>query len=82
MSAMVARPTARTPAGGRVWRIASAPPGRVLADQSRRDRWQLSRDFRALFGTSPYRYLIFLLRSARCSIRRGAERSSGALSPP
>lgn len=23
-----------------------------------RDRWQLSRDFRALFGTSPYRYLI------------------------
>lgn len=22
------------------------------------DRWQLSRDFRALFGTSPYRYLI------------------------
>lgn len=21
------------------------------------DRWQLSRDFRALFGTSPYRYL-------------------------
>lgn len=23
-----------------------------------RDRWQLSRDFRAVFGTSPYRYLI------------------------
>src|SRR6185369_5814517 len=22
------------------------------------DRWQLSRDFRAVFGTSPYRYLI------------------------
>jgi len=25
---------------------------------TRHDRWQLSRDFRALFGTSPYRYLI------------------------
>ena len=24
---------------------------------SGRDRWSLSRDFRALFGTSPYRYL-------------------------
>jgi AraC-like DNA-binding protein len=23
-----------------------------------RDRWQLSRDFRAMFGTSPYRYLV------------------------
>jgi AraC-like DNA-binding protein len=32
-----------------------------LADLERatgHDRWQLSRDFRALFGTSPYRYLI------------------------
>lgn len=32
-----------------------------LADLERaagRDRWQLSRDFRAMFGTSPYRYLI------------------------
>jgi AraC-like DNA-binding protein len=25
---------------------------------TRHDRWQLSRDFRAMFGTSPYRYLI------------------------
>ena len=25
---------------------------------SGRDRWKLSRDFRTLFGTSPYRYLI------------------------
>lgn len=33
-----------------------------LADLERAaqyDRWQLSRDFRALLGTSPYRYLIF-----------------------
>ena len=29
-----------------------------LERATRHDRWQLSRDFRALFGTSPYRYLI------------------------
>ncbi|MDR7306122.1 AraC family transcriptional regulator [Rhodoferax saidenbachensis] len=29
----------------------------ALAEQSGRDRWSLSRDFRLLFGTSPYRYL-------------------------
>ena len=29
-----------------------------LEDVSGRNRWQLSRDFRLLFGTSPYRYLI------------------------
>ncbi|WP_095149137.1 AraC family transcriptional regulator [Pseudomonas sp. Irchel s3a18] len=28
-----------------------------LAEHSGRDRWGLSRDFRLLFGTSPYRYL-------------------------
>jgi len=28
-----------------------------LAEHSGRDRWNLSRDFRMLFGTSPYRYL-------------------------
>ncbi|MBJ7309498.1 AraC family transcriptional regulator [Rugamonas sp. CCM 8940] len=28
-----------------------------LAEHSGRDRWSLSRDFRLLFGTSPYRYL-------------------------
>lgn len=28
-----------------------------LANHSGRDRWSLSRDFRLLFGTSPYRYL-------------------------
>jgi len=30
----------------------------VLEEISDCDRWQLSRDFRALFGTSPYRYLL------------------------
>nr|WP_180167118.1 AraC family transcriptional regulator [Stenotrophomonas sp. SbOxS2]MBN5048871.1 AraC family transcriptional regulator [Stenotrophomonas maltophilia]NYU00151.1 AraC family transcriptional regulator [Stenotrophomonas sp. SbOxS2] len=29
----------------------------ALAESSGLDRWQLSRDFRALYGTSPYRYL-------------------------
>lgn len=29
-----------------------------LERATRHDRWQLSRDFRALFGTSPYRYLV------------------------
>jgi AraC-like DNA-binding protein len=29
-----------------------------LARCARHDRWQLSRDFRAMFGTSPHRYLI------------------------
>lgn len=29
-----------------------------LEQVSGRDRWKLSRDFRALFGTSPYRYLL------------------------
>ncbi|WP_202909067.1 AraC family transcriptional regulator [Stenotrophomonas maltophilia] len=29
----------------------------VLAEASGLDRWQLCRDFRALYGTSPYRYL-------------------------
>ena len=29
-----------------------------LEGASRHDRWQLSRDFRQMFGTSPYRYLI------------------------
>ena len=29
-----------------------------LAQVAQRERWSLSRDFRALFGTSPYRYLI------------------------
>jgi AraC-like DNA-binding protein len=29
-----------------------------LERATRHDRWQLSRDFRAMFGTSPYRYLV------------------------
>ena len=39
---------------------------------SGRDRWKLSRDFRTLFGTSPYRYLIMRrLEQARAMISRG-----------
>ncbi|CAM2005650.1 AraC family transcriptional regulator [Acanthopleuribacter pedis] len=38
-----------------------------------RDRWQLSRDFRALFGTSPYRYLVMRrLARARERLAEGA----------
>ncbi|MBF9267455.1 helix-turn-helix domain-containing protein, partial [Paracidovorax cattleyae] len=29
-----------------------------LEQASGQDRWRLSRDFRALYGTSPYRYLV------------------------
>ncbi len=36
------------------------------------DRWSLSRDFRALFGTSPYRYLVLRrLDAAKAAIRAG-----------
>jgi len=37
-----------------------------------RDRWKLSRDFRVLFGTSPYRYLIMRrLDLAKAAIVKG-----------
>jgi AraC-like DNA-binding protein len=39
-----------------------------------RDRWQLSRDFRALFGTSPYRYLIMRrLQQAKAMMTKGVQ---------
>ncbi len=39
---------------------------------SAQDRWQLSRDFRAVFGTSPYRYLILRrLSKARAMLLAG-----------
>jgi AraC-like DNA-binding protein len=47
----------------------------TLADLERatsHDRWQLSRDFRAMFGTSPYRYLMLRrLDRARDMMRAG-----------
>jgi AraC-like DNA-binding protein len=40
---------------------------------ARHDRWQLSRDFRAVLGTSPYRYLILRrLDKARSRLLAGA----------
>ncbi|MBN3753533.1 AraC family transcriptional regulator [Paraburkholderia sp. Tr-20389] len=43
-----------------------------LAAASGRDRWSLSRDFRAFFGTSPHRYLTMRrLDAARQSMLRG-----------
>lgn len=39
-----------------------------------RDRWKLSRDFRTLFGTSPYRYLIMRrLQQARDMMIKGVD---------
>lgn len=44
------------------------------------DRWQLSRDFRSLHGTSPYRYLLMRrLDAARDSIQRGESFAQTAL---
>lgn len=43
------------------------------------DRWQLSRDFRALFGTSPYRYLVLRrLDKARGLMLRGTSPGEAA----
>jgi len=43
------------------------------------DRWRLSRDFRAMFGTSPYRYLIMRrLDKARSMILAGASIADAA----
>lgn len=44
-----------------------------LEAASERDRWQLCRDFRQLYGTSPHRYLVMRrLGRARGAIREGA----------
>ena len=43
-----------------------------LEQVSETDRWSLSRDFRALFGTSPYRYLTLRrLDKAKAMINTG-----------
>ncbi|WOS63538.1 AraC family transcriptional regulator [Sinorhizobium fredii] len=47
---------------------------------SGRDRWSLSRDFRRLFGTSPYRYLVQRrLEAAKVGLRRGVPPAQAAL---
>lgn len=44
------------------------------------DRWQLSRDFRAMLGTSPYRYLVLRrLDRARALMLRGVGAAESAL---
>lgn len=42
------------------------------------DRWQLSRDFRALFGTSPYRYLIMRRLEKARAMMLANESATGA----
>ncbi len=51
-----------------------------LATHSQRDRWSLSRDFRLLFGTSPYRYLSMRrLDLVRALLVQGQSLASAAL---
>jgi AraC-like DNA-binding protein len=51
-----------------------------LAQHSGRDRWSLSRDFRLLFGTSPYRYLTMRrLAMVRALLIQGQTLVSAAL---
>jgi AraC-like DNA-binding protein len=50
-----------------------------LEAATRQDRWQLSRDFRALFGASPHRYLTFRrLDRARVLLLNGEPLASAA----
>lgn len=52
-----------------------------LERETRRDRWQLSRDFRATFGTSPHRYLTARrLDRARSVMLGGGGTASAAIS--
>ena len=51
----------------------------TLEQTTGRDRWKLSRDFRALFGTSPYRYLIMRrLDQVRGMMLNGSPAASAA----
>ena len=51
-----------------------------LAEHSGRDRWSLSRDFRLLFGTSPYRYLTMRrLDLVRALLMQGESLTNAAL---
>jgi len=52
-----------------------------LEQASGRERWSLSRDFRALYGTSPYRYLTLRrLEQVRAQIVAGRSLVEAALS--
>lgn len=49
-----------------------------LEAETGRDRWSLSRDFRALYGTSPYRYLIHRRLDRACMLLRDGHSSAHA----
>ncbi|PDT85539.1 AraC family transcriptional regulator [Sinorhizobium sp. BJ1] len=52
----------------------------TLEAVSGRDRWGLSRDFRRLFGTSPYRYLVQRrLEAAKVNLRHGVPAAQAAV---
>jgi AraC-like DNA-binding protein len=71
-------PASRTVDGRAAGRARAAIDQRLvsgisLADleaQTGRDRWSLSRDFRAIYGTSPYRYLIYRRLDLACAMLR------------
>jgi AraC-like DNA-binding protein len=72
----ISSPNRRAADRARAYIDARLDDGVSLADLEREtghDRWQLSRDFRAMFGTSPYRYLVARrLDRARCVMVRGS----------
>ncbi|MCS4505880.1 AraC family transcriptional regulator [Arhodomonas aquaeolei] len=73
------------PAAQRAREFLDAAQGRAvtlaeLEAASGRDRWRLSRDFRTLFGTSPYRYLTMRrLERVKQRLRSGAALSDAAI---
>ncbi|TFW13656.1 AraC family transcriptional regulator [Massilia arenosa] len=83
-----ARPRVRSPdlhAADRARQLleASLATGITLDELERacgRDRWSLSRDFRVLYGTSPYRYLsLRRLDLVRAQLRQGLPLAAAAL---
>ena len=80
-----ARPVLDLPALSRARAVLRAPHGRApgndaLERASGLDRWSLARQFRAAYGTSPYRYFAMRrLERARALIRGGAPLAEAAL---
>jgi AraC-like DNA-binding protein len=59
-------------------RLADPPTLGELEAVTGQDRWQLSRDFRALFGTSPYRYLVLRRLDKARGLMLGGARAADA----
>ena len=80
-----ARPALDLPALSRARAVLSTPRGRApgngaLERASGLDRWSLARQFRAAYGTSPYRYFVMRrLERTRALIRAGMPLAEAAL---